>query len=116
MTLPDTGPATLELVRSQLSIPEGDTSDDARLTQVVDAVNAVVRVLPVVADNADTITTWPANVWLGATLLAARVGKRILNPGGVEAVTNSTVLYTMRDDPEVAMLLKLGDYAPPAVG
>lgn len=118
-TLPREGPTSIDLVKPQLAIGLEDPRDDDRLIPVVDAVNEVVRGLPIVVDGPD-VEDWAhrPRVTVGATLLAARVAKRTQNPGGVEAasVTAAGVLYAVRTDPEIAMMLGVGGYAPPTVG
>lgn len=121
-------PTTLELTKVQLDIDEDDHADDARLPAIVAAVNVVVRGLPVAegitgettsdpdADPPVVAAPWPAGVRLGATMLAARLWKRRNSPAGVEAIGTDGPLYVRRNDPDIAMLLGLGDYGKPAVG
>lgn len=118
-------PTTLDLVKVQLKIDDND--DDARLEPIVAAVNVVVRRLPVAqgitgetgdpaADPPIPANAWPADVRQGATLLAARLWKRKNSPAGVEAFGADGAVYVRRNDPDIAMLLQLGDYAKPLVG
>jgi hypothetical protein len=112
MPQPDAGPATSPGVKGFLKIT--DTDDDAELADIVAAVNAVVRGLPVavVVDAA----AWPANITRGANMLAGRLFRRRATPSGVEAFGVDGVVYVSRNDPDIAMLLELGPYARPAVG
>lgn len=111
--LPVGGPATVPGVKVHLGI--SDARDDALLGQFVDATNAKVRAWPaafgVVADPG-----WPGDVVLGANLLAARLWSRRNSPNGVAAFGDQGAVYVQRNDPDLAMMLGLGSYAPPAVG
>lgn len=111
MALSD-GPASVAQVKADLSLV--GTADDDQLARVVAAVNSRVRVLPV-AQLPDDATEWPAHVERGANMLAARLFRRRNTPTGVEAI-GDTGLYVRRNDPDIALLLQLGDYAKPAVG
>lgn len=112
MAQPSDGPAALDQVKADLSL--SGTHDDDALTSVIAAVNSRVRGLPV-AQLPDTATEWPAHVERGANMLAARLFRRRNTPSGVEAFGDVGV-YVRRNDPDVAMLLQLGDYAKPSVG
>ncbi|MFT4299322.1 MAG: hypothetical protein QM597_06790 [Aeromicrobium sp.] len=117
------GPATEATVRTQLRIDPTDHTDDAALELAVNAVNAFVVGLPVVVDGLlpglpDPLPaswTWPPRLTQGATLLAARIFRRRNSAEGVTSFGDSGVVYVRRNDPDVAMLLRLGDYAPPTV-
>lgn len=80
---------------------------------------------PVVAAINALVPTWidppgddgfPANVTMGATMLAARVYRRRNSPAGVEAMGELGPVYVQRNDPDVAMLLGLGNFRPLRVG
>lgn len=114
MTYPADGPADLERVKTWLSIND-DRFDDA-LEVVVDAVNDVVRGLPILADPDPEPDEFPARVVQGADMLAARVFKRRNSPDGVQAMTDEGASYVSRSDPDVAQLLRIGAYAKPSVG
>lgn len=116
MPLPDDGPAAIDKVKAQLKI--ADNADDAALADIVAAVNAVVRGLPVVRrlDSAADPFVWPANVVHGANMLAGRLFRRRNSPTGIEAFGANGPVYVNRNDPDVAMMLELGDYAKPSVG
>jgi hypothetical protein len=79
---------------------------------VVAAVNMVVRRSLSPADDG----SWAADHQLGATMLAGRLWRRRNSPAGVETFGGDVTAYVQRNDPDVAMLLQLGSYTPPAVG
>jgi hypothetical protein len=113
MPQPADGPAVTEEVKAQLKIT--DNADDAALEAIVAAVNAVVRGLPV-AQLADDVEAWPANVAQGANMLAGRLFRRRNSPTGIEAFGANGPVYVNRNDPDIAMLLQLGDWSRPGVG
>ena len=106
---------TVEAVRAHLGIPPADTDDDDYLTQCVDAVSTWVSGLPVIVDRADPAAEWPADVDLGAVLLAAHLYHARSSPYGraTLAVVPSGPAYA---DPEIARLLGLRRWARPRVG
>jgi hypothetical protein len=116
MPLPTGDPTTRDKVKAWASIE--DAVDDTVLDDIVKAVNALVRGLPVAQRyNVDpAVEDWPAQIQMGATMLAARLHRRRNTPGGVEAAGGFGVAYVRRVDPDVAQMLELGEYAPPAVG
>lgn len=111
--LPAEGPTTLAAVKVALTVK--DAADDDRLTPYVDAANALVRSWPV-SQSAVGADAWPAYIATGATMLASRWWRRKGTPAGVEAVGEAGFAYVMRNDPDIAMMLKLGNYAGPGVG
>lgn len=116
--IPATGPATLGAVKLQAGIDDTDTRDDDRLLGIVDAVNAVIRrPIPYVLNGGVLLVAdewvWGGDVQLGANMLGARLFKRKNSPAGVEAFTADGAAYVMRNDPDIAMLLKLGDWSRP---
>lgn len=118
MPFPETGPATVEAVKAQLSITDAD--DDGFIAVVVGAVNERVKGWPVAQPaNLDPAPAdWSAfnAVVLGANMLASRLVRRRNSPDGVSAFAEGGPVYVRRNDPDVAMLLQLGDYAAPQVG
>lgn len=117
MPQPVDGPATTGKVKAQLKI--SDNADDGAIDAIVAAVNAVVRGLPVaqLPDPAEGVAlVWPANVEHGANMLAGRLFRRRNSPSGVEAFGAQGPVYVNRNDPDIAMLLELGDYSRPGVG
>lgn len=113
MPQPADGPADREAVKVQLKIT--DESDDAVLDDIVAAVNALVRGWPV-AQLPDDVDAWPENVVHGANMLAGRLFRRRNSPSGVEAFGTNGPVYVQRNDPDIAMMLQLGDYSRPSVG
>lgn len=104
-------------MKLQLSLT--DTRDDAMVEAAVAAANQHVRRLPaaqVDADPAPADWTGYDDVVLGANMLGARLVRRRNSPDGVQAMTDAGVAYVARSDPDIAMLLQLGPYAPPQVG
>lgn len=122
--LPLVGPGSLPAVKQQLHIADADTTDDDTLEIIVAAVAALVRTLPVAGDASADPTTdpivlldeWPAYVEYGSTLLAARLFKRRNSPAGVESFGEFGAVYVMRNDPDIAQMLRLGSWARPGVG
>ncbi len=115
--LPESGPASLAAVKSQLRIDVADTRDDELLAEHVAAVNAVVRRWPVAAYALQSDpAAWPADTERGAVMLAVRLWRRKDSPAGIEAFSQLGPAYVMRSDPDIAMLLQLGSWAPPGMG
>ena len=98
---------TAAAVATHLSMDPGDAGVLAKLEATVAAVNVLV---PRMA------TTPPASRDLGATMLAARLYRRRNSPEGVATFTAEGAVYVQRNDPDVALLLGIGSYAPPVVG
>lgn len=117
--LPTPGPATVSGVRRHLGHADTDTRDQTRLESLVAAVNAKVRAWPVAAKAAG-LADWTdpavADVVEGATMLAARLYRRKNSPAGVEAFGADGAVYVQRNDPDIALLLELGNYGRPVVG
>jgi hypothetical protein len=117
MTFPD-GPTSDELVKDHLKID--DAVDDAAIARVVAAVNQLVRELPIAAsfDTEPAAADWSAGprIIQGATMLAARLFERRNSPNGVAAFGDGAAAYVQRNDPDVAILLRIGAYAKPQVG
>lgn len=110
------GPATLAGTKAQLSIT--DSRDDLGIQDVVDAVNARVRRWDHLAAGVVGVEpeAWPHDTKRGADMLAARLFRRKDTPAGVASFGEGGAVYVMRTDPDVALLLRLGPYAPPQVG
>lgn len=118
MPFPD-GPTSAELVKAHLKIT--DAVDDAGIAGAVAAVNQLVRELPIAAPfNTDPAPadwdTAGARIVQGATMLAARLFERRNSPNGVAAFGDGATAYVQRNDPDVALLLRIGSYSRPAVG
>jgi hypothetical protein len=118
--LPATGPTTLATACAELGYTVGAVpARDARLQLRVDAANSFVRSLPVASDSltyGSPPPAWPSYVSLGTSMLATRLWRRKDSPSGVEAFTDQGAVYVSRNDPDIAQLLKLGNYTPPMVG
>lgn len=116
MPLPATGPTTLDAVKGWANIKANDVDD--LLGDIVAAVNTLISALPVAAasDTDPAPVDWPAPIKVGAMLLAARLWRRRNTPGGVEAAGDFGIAYVRRNDPDIAQLLQLGEYAGPGVG
>lgn len=116
MPLPATDPTTVTLVKAWVKLD--DDTDDAVVQSVVEAVNALVISLPVAgSSNTDPAPAdWPPTIKFGAMLLASRLWRRRNTPGGVEATGDFGIAYVRRNDPDIAQMLQLGEYAPPRVG
>lgn len=104
---PPTPPTSAAAVAVQLSMDPADEAVLAKLAPTVAAVNALVPLM----------ATTPADARaLGAAMLAARLWKRRGSIEGVATFTADGAVYVQRNDPDVALLLGLGIYAPPVVG
>lgn len=94
---------------------------DQLCTDAATAVNAILQdrpeLLTETTDEAGTITQVPApSAELGATMLGARLHRRRNTPNGLEAIDGTVASYVARTDPDVARLLLIDSFAPPAVG
>lgn len=116
MPLPAPELTTVDVVKAFLAIV--DNVDDARLAPIVAAVCSVVRSLPIASasDTDPAPADWPDRVKQGATMMAARLWARKDSPEGVASFAADGPVYVQRNDPDVAMLLELGDWSCPAVG
>lgn len=115
LPLPTEGPATLAGVKLRLKIAVDDVVDDVELGDLVTALNRAIARWPV-ADKARGLEEWDPDHVLGANMLGARLWRRKGTPGGVEVFGDQGIAFVRRNDPDVAMLLELGDdWAKPAV-
>lgn len=113
--LPVAGPTTLAAVKERLRVT--DATDDDRLQDIVDAVNVRVRRWPVAATATETDpAAWTSDVVLGSTMLAARLWRRKDSPAGVETMGDLGPVYVQRNDPDIALLLRLGAYGGDGLG
>jgi hypothetical protein len=111
--LPEVEPTSTEVVAATFGLVDLTPAETLRLDGIVDAVNDYVRGLPK-AERARGSLIWPASIVEGSTMLAGRLWLRKDTPGGVFAVTGGTVpIFVHRQDPDIALLLDLGDYAKP---
>lgn len=113
--LPVGGPTTLAKVKAHLAIT--DDRDDDRLEEIVAGVNRLVRCWPVSQPAVDQ-PNWDStsDAVEGATMLASRLWRRKGSPAGVESMGTLGAAYVMRNDPDIAMLLRLGTWGTPEVG
>lgn len=88
---------------------------DENLQHVLAAVNAFVAGLPAAArlGNDDAL---PADMELGAIMLAARLARRRNSVTGIEAATDVGVTYTARYDSDISRLLRIDGKTAPAIG
>lgn len=119
------GPATEATVRDLLGLAESDDLQNPSLELAINAANVFVSRLPIVVDdlladvdlvNPPAEFAWTHDVVQGSTMLAARIFKRRNSTEGVAAFGDQGAIYVQRNDPDVAMLLRIGAYARPAVG
>lgn len=102
---------TIEQVAARLSLSDRDP-EYRELSGIMDAVGAAVASWT----GIPTPDLWPADIDLGAAMLAARLHRRRNSPAGVEAFNDMGAVYVSRRDPDIAMLLGLGDWIRPKVG
>lgn len=118
--LPPTGPATVDAVKSDLRI--NDDTDDVILQRIVTGVNRKVRRWPIAAyaqqpaitDPGDRV--WPDDIIQGAVMLCGRLYRRRNSPAGFESFGVDGAVYVQRNDPDIAQMLEIGSWMPPAVG
>lgn len=105
---------TPQLVREYLALPEDGPAEDTTYleTTVAAVVAKVASWLDPLAEGAE----YPADVRHGTTMLAARMWRRRATPSGVETTGEFGAFYVPRTDPDIAMLLGLGNYLGPRVG
>jgi hypothetical protein len=104
---PAPAPTSAALVAAHLSMNPDEPGVQDKLAATVAAVNVLVP----------RMATSPAESQsLGATMLAARLYRRRNSPEGVATFTADAPVYVQRNDPDVALLLGIGSYAPPVVG
>lgn len=122
MFLPATGPVTTEQLEALPSIGDGQTGEEAaRLVRIVAAVNSFIRDLPIAGkaqrdtQEAADLDGWPARVVEGGVLLGAALWRRKDTPAGVVASPTGPI-YVRRNDPDVALLLEIGDHGKPRIG
>lgn len=119
--LPEGGPATLAAVRMRVGLEPDDTSADDDLEPIVEAVNDEVRAWRVAGRSAAPDTPvedrlWRAGTALGANMLCQRLYSRRNSADGVVGFADGAPVYVQRNDPDIAMLLKLGSWASPGLG
>jgi hypothetical protein len=107
---PAEGPASAADVAVWLQ----DTGEAAaeKYAGVTAAANAVVRRWLVPRASGQ----WREDHVRGTVMLAARLWRRRNSPEGVATFTADGAVYVQRNDPDIALLLQLGQHAPPVVG
>ena len=112
---PTTAGITAEDMKRLLGLDPADVVDDEWLAAVVEAVNAYVAGLPVIADATDPEYAWPADVRLGATMLAQHLYSSRSAPYGRASLDIAGGFQVAYADPEIARLLRLRRWARPMV-
>lgn len=84
-----------------------DPGDPDQLEELAAAVDLVVRGLPSTVKLFDGKETWDARWIRGAKMWGGRLHRRRLSPEGVYQLAGDAVAYVNRNDPDVAMLLRL---------
>jgi hypothetical protein len=122
--LPEVEPVTSADVKKLPYVGnELDADESERLDGIVAAVNSFLRDLPasdrVRVDTTQedaNLLTWPSRIVEGGLMLAGRLWKRKDTPGGVAVLGDQGPVYVRRNDPDVALLLELGEHGKPAAG
>jgi hypothetical protein len=112
-------PTSVDRLKTHLGLTPGRPVDDAALADAVDAANDLIAQLradlPQLVDQAgqpvDPATiVWPPRCDEAATLQAARLYGRRGSVQGVAAFADAGVSLLARLDPDVRVLLELGEY------
>lgn len=106
----DDGPATSARVRAWLGV-DADTPAGVAAGDMAAAVNAFIRRF-----RTEPAAGWDADDVMGATMLAARLTERRHSAAGVLPFGAEGAAYVSRNDPDVALLLRLGPYGELGVG
>lgn len=113
-------PTSVDRVKVHLGISPARPVDDQALADAVDAANDIVVTLrtdlPPVTGDDTTQEPWPARCDEAATLQAARLYGRRGSVQGIAAFQDVGVSLLPRIDPDVRLLLQLGEYQDSAVG
>lgn len=123
MPLPAIDPVTTDDVKDLPYVGSDlDEAETKRLERIVAAVNEFVRDLPIAGkarrdtqEDAD-VDGWPQRIIEGGTMLAGRLWRRKDTPGGVAVLGDGGVAYVRRNDPDIALLLQIGEHGKPRVG
>jgi hypothetical protein len=122
MPLPATGPVTDETLPGVPATEDLDADELERRDRIVGAVNEFLRGLPIAGKaQADTqeaadLAGWPDRIIEGGVMLIARLWRRKDTPGGVAVLGDQGPVYVRRNDPDVALLLEIGEHGKPRVG
>lgn len=112
-------PTTVDRLATHLGQTPGRPADVAAMTDAVDAANDLVAALRTDLPSPDPDATpptgwaditWPSRVDEAATLEAARLYGRRGSVQGVAAFADAGVSLLARLDPDVRVLLELGEY------
>lgn len=107
-------PSDVSAAISGTGIPAGAT-----LSAVASDVAATLSANATASGTVEAVVesyAWSDQVLRGANMLGGRLLRRRRSPSGVETFAGEGVVYVQRNDPDIAQLLQLGDYAKPAVG
>lgn len=106
-------PATVGTLQTHLGIAGARDVDVQAMQFAVDAANGVVAVFrPDVAD----LAAWPPEVESAALIQAARIYGRRGSVQGIAAFQDIGAVTLGRLDPDVRLLLGLGEYQESAIG
>lgn len=110
-------PTTVERLRTHLGLSGARPVDDDALTFAVESANDwVAAIRPDLAPlDSDSPPVWPSRCDEAATLQAARLYGRRGSVQGVAAFADAGVTLLGRLDPDVRVLLELGEYQNAAI-
>lgn len=104
-------PATVERLETYLGLTGAREVDSAAMEIAVNAANRVVLVF---RPDAAEVTPWPAELESAALIQAARLYGRRGSVQGIAAFQDIGAITLGRLDPDVRVLLGLGEYQPSA--
>lgn len=111
MALPTDPVVTGETIAAWLDLTppaEGEGGDPEQLEELAAAVDEVIRGFPSILKFCDGLEEWPDRVTRGAKMFGGRLHRRRLSPEGVYTLgAGDTIAYVNRNDPDVALLLRL---------
>ena len=114
-------PTSVEAVKTHLGITGARPVDDDAIQAAVVAANGLVAALrpdlPTASpDDPDKPPTWPPQCDQAATLQAARLYGRRGSVQGVASFQDAGVTLLARMDPDVRLLLQVGEFQDSAFG
>ena len=109
-TPPSVPPTSASAVAEWLKLTGADAGADVE--PYVAAANALVTRWC----TPDPDGEWGPDVHLGARMLAGRLYRRRNNPAGLAEFAAEGPVFVQRNDPDIAMLLRIGAYTRPRVG
>jgi hypothetical protein len=109
---PSVPPTSSAAVREWLSLTGEQSVDEAKVADYVAATNVLIARWC----TPDPDGEWGPDVHLGARMLAGRLYRRRNNPAGLAEYSAEGPVFVQRNDPDIAMLLRIGSYTPPRVG